>query len=253
MSFLLIFSFSQHVHAIEFEKKTKDSTTSEEDSGTALPSGDSHGVSSAYFLSETSHETYEYVHPSSSDGEWSEMKKCAVNSGVRTFAFWEIKNSRGSKARITCNGITNKGSYDGEPDTKGWYFNTGDSATKKKIQLSENQLPIGMVLKSWNACGAIDNFAFLYSNAASVYASKYLSDDYDDYYFGFIGDMMGLDYPTCYSSSAESDYAYHQCDPGYVVTGIKLKSRDVNFPNKGKRILGVIIRCTELLKGGTLY
>jgi len=107
-----------------------------------------------------------------------------------------------------------------------------------------------MSVGNYTKCDLIHSISFIQKDAESIYQEKSASLGS----YGGLSDLVPLGDPGCLGGTSYSNRHIERlyCDPGFVLTGIELQTRDANWPNKGKRLTLVKIKCHELMKGRIL-
>lgn len=171
------------------------------------------------------------------DSDWTDWIDCedvsGANSAPRNLIVYELtSNGNFEKARLSCRQLdswTTRGGY----TLSDYFFNTDDDGDFDRTHVDSDQLPVG--LKFDTICTTVSSFAFLQLSPDDI--------------------LRGEDEAEIVSSEAGSsdfgpcpDYQPIQCNGGYVLTGMKFKIDDADWPYNGKVITGVSIRCTELIE-----
>jgi hypothetical protein len=179
-----------------------------------------------------------------SGGDWTDWIHCddvigsdAAPRGLHTYFMTEQGNAE--KIRLACRAIQSDGSFSSSYTFSDYFFNTTDDGSYDNTQTSSNsKFPVGVEYSY--SCDGVRGFTFLEYSASKI-ASGSNNDDASSTSTsaGVSGSVGG-----CFIGISVSHPLV--CPDGSLITGMKLKIEDANWPYTGKMVHGFKIKCTEL-------
>lgn len=173
-------------------------------------------------------------------GSWSDWQTCedvhGNNSAVRTLSFWELTTEgHFEKGRMSCRTIEADGTFaSGDWTNSDYFFNTNDDGDEIKAEVDMDKLPVAILIATCTESGRMRDWGFGMGNADDIVGLT--NYEYE-----------GADWEL---EACGTGYYGHiiSCDPGYVVTGMKVKSKDASWPYNGQKVYGFKFECTKLLR-----
>lgn len=169
-------------------------------------------------------------------GNWTDWANCKRVIGVDAaprglHAYFLDANAHYAKIRLACREIEADGTFASTYTLSDDFFTYSEPGSYDNTQTdSDALLPVGINVKI-NLSG-VASFQFRQANAEDITSG---SNSYYESASAEAGDVNTLQF----------DYAF--CDAGYVLTAMRLKIRDANWPYNGTVVSDVQIRCTELV------
>jgi hypothetical protein len=182
-----------------------------------------------------------HVHIESYEGDggaWKDWIHCSdvsgANSAPRGLQVDELIEVGATgffdRIRLSCRVIQSNGSFASGYTLSGYFFDTSytDATYSSTKTTSNSYLPVGI----GGAITQQNSFTFLELPASDI-ARGESNYDWVPTTAGYSG--FNLLYTTTL-----------KCDGGHVLTGVRLKTNDANWPYYGQIITGIKIKCTEL-------
>lgn len=174
-----------------------------------------------------------------SGGSWTDWENCddtyGSDAGPNRLSTYRMTNEGNyEKIRMTCRGITSSGSYSSTYKYSDYFFNTSDTGSFDKTEVNSGYLPVG--INFMISCDGVNEFRLTQMTAAKIAAGG------DNETASKVSTTAG-DGDICLWIPADTEVA---CNNGSVITGMRFKIDDANWPYTGKMVHDFQIRCTEL-------
>jgi hypothetical protein len=195
-----------------------------------------------YYLDDDSYETSSKNFGKTGDN-WSAWRKCESfyeeNSIIRTLTFWKHTARKVDTGRVSCRHLERDGTMEeGYYETSDYFFNMKSTGgKKKKAKVDLDTLTVGVKVRSCR--GAMVDFKLLSMPADEIAALESTSDATGDYAVGK---------KRCFTAAGtpyKPDTDTLTCDPGYVLTGLKV-NYDETLTGRNAKVRGFKAQCTSL-------
>lgn len=176
------------------------------------------------------------------DGSWSDWQDCedihGDNSAPRGFFLSSITTKGSDWALIKCRTIdSDTGEFQSGYSVSDRFYSAGlYTGEESKTQTSMDELPVGIYNVTDNDAG----FCFIFWQQPGGYIAEGSNS-------GVNGSGSATKCPH-FAFTFSDDMESVNCDPGYVMTGMRLFHADRPDRDDGVEIQGIELRCTELTR-----
>lgn len=173
-------------------------------------------------------------------GSWTDWEDCddiyGSDAGPNRLSTYRMTNEGNyEKIKMTCRGIKSSGSYSSTYMYSDYFFNTSDTGSFDYTEVNSGYLPVGIHFLI--SCDGANEFRFDQMTAARVVAG------YDNKTASSQVSTTAGEAGICSSLPADTIVS---CDNGSIITGMRFKISEANWPYTGKMVHDFNIRCTEL-------